>query len=128
MQRILLVDDEEAILFAFSRVLRAPSVQLDTAQSAEEAVGMLGCATYGAVVADLRLAGMDDKEGLEVVRHAKAMQPKIYVIVITAYGGTQIRSEVFAAGADCYMEKPVSPQKIRDELQAHGVYGCSVDQ
>jgi CheY-like chemotaxis protein len=42
--------------------------------------------------------------------------------VITAYGGEKIRKTVFDTGADHYLEKPVSPQRIREVLGTMGIY------
>jgi CheY-like chemotaxis protein len=110
--RILLVDDEEAILFAFGEMLRTPQMVVDVAASLDEARQMLEQHSYQAVVADLRLSGSTNVEGYEVIRMTKRLQPQCKVIVITAYGGDDIKARVFALGADSYLEKPVSPTVV----------------
>jgi DNA-binding response OmpR family regulator len=121
MGRILMVDDEESILFAFKKVLSAPSVTVDTAQTFAEALKLLQLKSYSAVIADLRLTGAALMEGFEVVREAKRMQTDCRVIVLTAYGENDTREKVFKLGADFYLEKPISPQKIKELLQSMGV-------
>jgi DNA-binding response OmpR family regulator len=121
MERILIVDDEEAILFAFKKVLSASSVTIDTAQSFDEALNLLQYKSYSAVIADLRLTGAATKEGYEVVREAKRIQTDCKVIVVTAYGEDGTKEKVAELGADLFLEKPVSPQKVKDVLQSLGV-------
>jgi DNA-binding response OmpR family regulator len=121
MDRILVVDDEEAILFAFKKVLSGPSTVVDTAQSFEEALKLLQYKSYMAVIADLRLTGAAKKEGLEVIKEAKRMQSDCRVLVVTAYGENGTREQVAELGADHYLEKPVSPRKVKEVLQSLGV-------
>jgi DNA-binding response OmpR family regulator len=121
MDRILLVDDEEAILFAFKKVLSGPSTVVDTAQSFAEALKLLQYKSYMAVIADLRLTGAATKEGYEVIREAKRIQSDCRVVVVTAYGENGTREKVKELGADHYLEKPVSPQKVKEVLQSLGI-------
>ncbi len=117
MGKILLVEDEDAILFAFKKVLSVPSVSVDTAQSLEEARAYLGQNEYHAVIADLRLSDATTIEGFEVIRETKRLQSHCTIIVLTAYGKNDTREKVFELGANYYLEKPVSPQKIKEMLQ-----------
>lgn len=121
MERILIVDDEEAILFAFKKVLSGPSITVDTAQTFAEALNLLQFKSYTAVIADLRLTGAETKEGFEVIREAKRIQSDCRVLVVTAYGGNGTLEKVNQLGADSYLEKPVSPQKVKEVLQSLGV-------
>jgi DNA-binding response OmpR family regulator len=121
MARILLVDDEEVILFAFKKVLSAPSVIVDTAQTLAKAISMLQLKSYDAVIADLRLTGAEVMEGFEAIKEAKRIQTNCKVIVVTAYGENGTSDKVFQYGADAYLEKPVSPQKVKEKLESLGV-------
>jgi DNA-binding response OmpR family regulator len=119
---ILIVDDEPAILFAFSQFLKSPTIVIETASTLEDAVDVLKLRQFDAVVADLRLTGTANIEGYEVVRSVKLFQDACTIIVVTAYGGDGIKNTVFQLGADFYFEKPVSPQKIKDTLKQRGIY------
>jgi DNA-binding response OmpR family regulator len=121
MERILIVDDEESILFAFKKVLSGPSITVDTAQSFPEALNLIEYKSYTAVIADLRLTGAETKEGFEVIREAKRIQSDCRVLVVTAYGEDGTREKVKQLGADFYLEKPVSPQKVKEVLKSLGV-------
>jgi DNA-binding response OmpR family regulator len=119
--RILIVDDEEDILFAFKRALCEPGMKIDIAGNLCSAVSLLSKHSYSAIVTDLRLGGADKLEGLMVVCMAKNSHPTTKVIVITAYGTTDIRQKTFNAGTDIYIEKPVSPREVSKILKSMGV-------
>ncbi|MDD5674465.1 MAG: response regulator [Chitinivibrionales bacterium] len=120
--RLLLVDDEEAIVFAFSQLLKAPNLQIDTATSLQDAVNHLKNNNYSAVIADLRLSGSTNLEGYDVIREARATQADCIIIIVTAYGGEDTAKTVSQLGADYYFEKPVSPKTIKDLLKSKAVY------
>lgn len=122
MERILLVDDEEVIRFAYKKVLSSPSVTVDTAPSFSKALHLLQNKSYEAVIADLRLMpGSVLKEGLEVIRQAKRMQSFCKVVVVTGAGEEGTQEEVFQLGADYYLEKPANPEKVKAVLQSLGL-------
>jgi len=123
MRKVLVVDDEVAIAFAFERMLRSPEVIVDSAQSVEGAREQIDRNKYDAAVVDLRLTGVDDYDGLDVVRCVRSSQPECKVIVMTAYGGKEIRAKVLDAGADLYLEKPVSAERMKRTLGSMGIYG-----
>ena len=124
-RRILLVDDEAAILFAFSQFLGAPGITIDTAETVDKAVGFITANDYCAAVVDLRLTGATTMEGCDIIRLIKERRPSTTVVVVTAYGGEDIRETVVRLGADFYFEKPVSPKVIRETLKNRGVYTSS---
>jgi DNA-binding response OmpR family regulator len=119
--RVLIVDDETTILFAFSQYLKSPTVIIETASTFEEAIDELNRQTFGAIIADLRLTGTTNIEGYEVIRQARRLQPSSKILAVTAYGGDDIKKTVHELGADYYFEKPVSPQKIKEVLAQHGI-------
>jgi CheY-like chemotaxis protein len=121
-RRILLVDDEEAILLAFRKILETPAVEVNTATSAEEARRLLNERPYRAVIADLRMSGAAIMDGYVVVSEAKRRQPNAKIVVITAYGAAHIKQRVLDLGADMYLEKPVSPTEVKELLTSMGVY------
>lgn len=118
---VLVVDDEEAIGLAFERVLGVSGLRTDVALSGEEAVKLLDRKRYRALIADQRLGPPGEMEGLDVVREAKLRYPNCKVVMITAFEGEGTRERAFDLGAEAYLEKPVSPQKVRELLISLGV-------
>jgi DNA-binding response OmpR family regulator len=120
--RILLVDDEDTILFAFKRVLSEPDCEIHTASSLEEAVSLLNNNQYNALLADLRLSSTPIKDGLGVIQVARKTQLACKIFVLTAYGDEETKKIVYDLGTDLYMEKPVSPQKVKATFKQMGIY------
>jgi CheY-like chemotaxis protein len=118
---VLIVDDEEAILFAFKDVLSEPWMSIDTAQSIEEARSLLLSTSYDGAIIDLRLGGSNGFEGFEAIRMVKERNPRCKVILLTAYARPGTRERALAEGADFFMEKPVSPEDIKRVLLSEGV-------
>lgn len=113
-KKILVVDDEEAMLFGFTKVLQSPGVDIDTAQTIYEAKQLIQSRNYHVIIADLRLTNSTEMEGYEIIRIAKEKQPESRLIVLTAYGGEETKEKVHKLGADFYFEKPVSPKNIKE--------------
>ena len=118
---VLIVDDEEAILFAFKDVLSGPWLSIDTAQSIEEVRKFLLSTYYNGAVIDLRLGGSNGFEGFEAIRMVKERNPRCKVILLTAYAQPGIRERALTEGADFFIEKPVSPEDIKNVFMSEGV-------
>lgn len=114
MKRILVVDDEEAILLALKKLLKRPNIEIDTAESLEHVLALLQHHSYAIVIADLRLSGTFAKEGFQVLEHVKKGSPATIVVLITAYGNVEIRERAQELGADYYFEKPFNMNDLYD--------------
>ena len=104
--KLLVVDDEPSICFAISEYFGALGYQVDCAEQAEEAQSLLDKGCYAVLIADLRLAGIGDMGGLEVIRSAKQRCPARKNIVLTAYGSTEVEAAVRRYGVDAFLQKP----------------------
>lgn len=121
MNRILLVDDEAAILFAYKKVLQRPLLIVDTAKSVEQTMALLESNLYDAAILDLRLGGDSCEEGFELLQAIKRRSPATRVIMITAYGNSEIKEKAHRLGAEFYFEKPVSTRVIQETLRQTGI-------
>jgi len=113
--RLLIVDDEEAILYAYKRLFGAPKrgIIVDTAKSMQEAVDLLKTHKYKVVLTDLRLGIEDDLGGFRLIKLIKSFDSNIKIILVTAYGNFQVEKESYEMGADYYLEKPVPTDALR---------------
>jgi DNA-binding NtrC family response regulator len=105
-QRILVVDDEEPILFAIRDYFEPLGWQVDCAQELEEAEALLSHIRYTLLIADLRLSGIHSNEGLELIRFVRERSPWTRVIVLTGYGSMEIETEAVGRGVDAFLQKP----------------------
>jgi len=105
-QRILIVDDEEAILSAMKDYLESFDWKVDCARSIVEANQLLDGGTYSVVVADLRLSPTEAIGGLEVIARVRREQPDTRTLLLTAYGSSQVEAEARRLGVDAVLHKP----------------------
>ena len=117
-RNILLVEDEEALLFGLTKLLEGTGATVHAARTLEEAGAFLSGNAYKAVITDLRLTGTTIVEGLEVIALTKKMQPECKIIAMTAYAGSETRSRVEELGVDFYLEKPVSLNTLKGILSS----------
>jgi len=120
-KRILIVDDEPSILLAFSKLLKRPGIDVDTAQTMGAAEALLNQNKYDAAIVDLRLTGVIGEEGLEIIKYIKEITPQTHVILVTGYGSPDVMAKTQALGAAFYFEKPVSGETLRNALASLGV-------
>jgi DNA-binding response OmpR family regulator len=117
-RRILIVDDEPAILFAYRKLLERENIVVDTCESLAEALEMISLRLYSAVVADMRLAGTFNTDGLQALRLIQEKQSGARVILVTGCSNKEIEQRALEMGAAYYFEKPVMPSKILAALKA----------
>ena len=112
--RILIVDDEAAILFAYRRLIENSGYTVDACETLAEAIDYISTQRYFAVITDLRLSGSETTEGLAVLACIRDHQPQAKVIVMTGYGGEEA---ALALGASFYFKKPLEPSVILEALR-----------
>lgn len=104
--RMLIVDDEESILFAISDFFTHRGFEVDSARELAEAEELLGKNHYTVVIADLRLTGINGTEGLELISYVREKSPGTKILLLTAYGSQEIQAEAARRGVDAFLQKP----------------------
>ena len=115
MSRILIVDDEPAIVELLEEHLQSEGYETERAYSGEEALAQLDRSTPDLVILDLMLPGMD---GYEVCRlmQADARLNHIPVIMLTARSAVPNKVLGYQRGADDYIVKPFSTGDLLDRV------------
>ena len=111
MSKLLLIDDEEDVRYSFQRIFDSPEIELATASSGEEGLKVIPKFKPDLVLMDVRMGGMN---GLETLRRIRAANPKLLVILMTAYGTTQTAIEAMKLGAYDYLLKPFDALKLKE--------------
>jgi len=123
--KLLIVDDEESILFAMREYFMSRGYRVDCASGLDETDALLGSNPYSAVIADLRLSGSRGTEGLEIVDRVRARYPATRVIILTAYGLPGTERDARRRGADVFLHKPIPlPELARIVLDLLGPPGA----
>lgn len=120
-KRLLVIDDEVAFLIALRKLLAEPNIEVDTAETMEDSMDLLESKTYDAVIADIRLTGVQRKEGILILDHIKKKHNETKVIMMTGFGNPDVMQEAYSLGADFYFEKPVSVSVLKGALQKLGI-------
>jgi two-component system, OmpR family, response regulator MprA len=113
--RILVVDDERAVLDAVDRALRLEGYVTALAADGQQALDSLAATAPDAMVLDLLMPRVD---GLEVCRRLRAAGDRTPVLVLTARDAVPDRVAGLDAGADDYLVKPFALEELLARLRA----------
>ena len=118
-RRILLVDDEVAVLLTLKAVLEISGFDVDTAASAREGVSKLHTREYQMLITDMRME--HDVAGVEVIKAARAAAYHPAVALLTAFPVAE--EDWQEMGADQLLVKPMHTrlllQQIEDLINSH---------
>lgn len=109
MQRILLVDDEPAIVTMLRERLERESFAVSAVASGEAALESLTDEGYDLLLLDIGLPGID---GFETLRQVRARGYDMPVVMLTARGDEIDRVVGLELGADDYVVKPFSAREL----------------
>jgi two-component system, OmpR family, response regulator VicR len=112
--RILIVDDDRAILAALQRLLEREGYQVFSAVSAEEALAQLEAQPVELALLDVALPGQD---GLSLCRQIRG-EWRFPVIMLTGRGTTVDKIVGLEMGADDYITKPFDPGELLARVRA----------
>jgi CheY-like chemotaxis protein len=113
----LLVDDDARNIFALSSVLERRGMQILTATTGSEAVGLLESSPGVAIVLmDIMMPGMDGYQTMEAIRRRPEFQ-KLPIIALTAKAMKGDREKCLEAGASDYLAKPVNTEQLLTALR-----------
>lgn len=116
--RILVVDDEPAILFAYRKLIKSEGFGIDVCDGLGEALQLINSCYYFAVITDIRLSGSENTEGIELLQAVRQQQPDSKIIVVTGFGSSSLEQNLRQLGASYYFEKPVKPGTIMSLLRS----------
>ncbi|WP_437223480.1 sigma-54-dependent transcriptional regulator [Planctomicrobium sp. SH661] len=111
MARLLVIDDEPNIIFSIKECLSSDTLEVISAGSAREGIGLAGSARPDAVILDVRLP---DLSGLDAYSRIAQVDPRLPVIIMTAYSSTETAIEAMRRGAFEYLVKPVDFEKLEN--------------
>jgi CheY-like chemotaxis protein len=109
MKRVLLVDDNEALLFAFKRLSISYDISVETASSLESALQLIASEHFDVVIADLNMTGVATHEGYEIIKAAKRNNRNLRAFIWTAYDeGQLLREQATELGVEGLLTKPIT--------------------
>ncbi len=116
---LLVVDDDAAIRIALRQLLAAAGLPCVLAASPADALHALQGREHGLLLADLNFH--DDttsgQEGLALIREARALDPELPIIAMTAWGSVPLAVQALQLGASDFIEKPWDNTRLLTTLQ-----------
>ncbi len=114
LPRVLVVDDEEAIVEEVAEYLRRKGYDVATAGNAAEALELQRSRPADMVITDLLMPGMG---GNELIRRLRHTDPQLPVVVMTGHTTVGDEQGIVAEGASIVLQKPVSLHELSEHLQ-----------
>jgi two-component system nitrogen regulation response regulator GlnG len=113
MPRLLVVDDEPNILYSMEKSLRSESLEVSVAPTGALGIAEVEKLRPDVVVLDVRLP---DMSGLAAFDRIRQIDPRLPVVIITAFASTEIAIEAMKRGAFEYLLKPVDFHYLREVI------------
>ena len=107
--RILIIDDDEALRDSLQLVLSAEGYQVATADGGQEGLRLAEDGSFDAILCDLRMPGID---GLQLLPELVRRVPGSTIILMSAYGNADLAIEAMQRGAYDYLAKPFQPADV----------------
>ncbi|PID76487.1 MAG: hypothetical protein CSB24_06345 [Deltaproteobacteria bacterium] len=127
MKKVLVVDDEEDMLWMMQRNLNKgmENVEVLTASSGKEALAMLDGGKFDLVITDIKMPNMN---GLELLAAINKTHPKTGIIIMTAYPSRTYENKAMMNGSLRFIEKPfdlgemrtIIDQYLKDDVKFQG--------
>ena len=104
--RILIVDDDTALLQALPEALRLrmDGLDIDTSEAAADALERVRETDYDAIVTDIKMPGMD---GLALLHEVRRVRPTTPTLLITGHGEHDLAVQALRGGAYDFVQKPI---------------------
>ncbi len=113
--KILVVEDDQAIAHLVQMHLRDCGFEVDVVHDGAEADQRICRESFGLLILDLSLPGLD---GLELCRRVRSREPYVPILMLTAHAGERDRVAGLDIGADDYLGKPFSVRELQARVRA----------
>src|SRR6516162_1117193 len=112
---VLIVDDEAEIRESLQTLLELEGFEIETAASGEDGLAQMAERPFDLVLLDLTLPG---RNGMEILSEIRAHDPRLPVIMITAYGTVENAVRAMQSGAANFVQKPWDNEKLLADIRA----------
>ena len=109
LKRVLIVDDEAAIVSLLSTVLRGKGWDITEARSGTEGIDLLDRSRFDVILTDLVMPG---DSGIDLLRASKEVRPDVEVILMTGCATAETAIEAMRNGAFHYIMKPLKIEEV----------------
>jgi PAS domain S-box-containing protein len=118
--RVLVVDDNAQAREILTDALRGFALRPESVASGEEAIRELAASNsqdpYRLVLMDWHMPGMDGLQASGIIKRDQRLKQIPKIVMVTAFGREEVRTQAEEIGIDAYLLKPVSPSLLYDTL------------
>jgi DNA-binding NtrC family response regulator len=117
---ILIIDDDEDVLLSAKLLLKKQYTNIITRNNPKEINQLISTEPIDVVILDMnyRIGFNDGKEGMYWLKHVLSINPKMIVILMTAYGEVELAVDAIKKGAFDFILKPWSNEKFLATIHA----------
>src|SRR5580704_10494170 len=112
---VLIIDDEAEIRESLQTLLEMEGFEVALASTGEEGLSQIGEQPFDLVLLDLALPGRD---GMDILSEIHAHDPRLPVIMITAYGTVENAVRAMQSGATNFIQKPWDNEKLLADVRS----------
>jgi two-component system nitrogen regulation response regulator GlnG len=113
MRKLLIIDDEPNVLYSMRKALRREGLEVETVETGAQGIAAIRTNRPDAVILDVRLP---DGHGLDFLDQIFAIDPRLPVIVVTAFSSMETAVEAMKRGAYEYLLKPIELDELREKV------------
>jgi two-component system response regulator FixJ len=107
--KVYVIDDDEAMRDSLDFLLGAANFDVTLFESAQHFLDALPDASFGCVVSDVRMPGID---GIELLQRMKGNRSTLPVLIMTGHGDVPLAVEAMKLGAVDFLEKPFEDERL----------------
>ena len=106
---VYVIDDDEAMRDSLNFLLDSSGFDVTLFDNAEAFLEALSGLTFGCVVSDIRMPGLD---GIELLKRMKAQSSPFPIVIMTGHGDVPLAVEAMKLGAIDFLEKPFEDDRL----------------
>ena len=107
--KVYVIDDDEAVRDSLDFLLGAADFDVTLFESAQHFLDALPGVSFGCIVSDVRMPGID---GMEMLKRLKADRSALPVVIMTGHGDVPLAVEAMKLGAVDFLEKPFEDDRL----------------
>jgi len=107
--KVYVIDDDEAMRDSLMFLLDSAGFEVTLFEAAQQFLDAFSALSFGCVVSDVRMPGMD---GIELLKQLKAIHSTFPIVVMTGHGDVPLAVEAMKLGAVDFLEKPFEDDRL----------------
>ena len=108
-RKVYVIDDDEAMRDSLNFLLDSAGFEVTLFENAQQFLDMLATLSFGCVISDVRMPGID---GIELLKRLKVLQSPFPIVVMTGHGDVPLAVEAMKLGAVDFLEKPFEDERL----------------